>query len=594
MANQELLNYLKQFLATGQGTEAAKKVLLGVGWSEADIDAGIKELQSVSSQPAASSIQGQSNVQQSPVGSFQPQAVNFHSQGAHTKKKIVFVLIVTLLVLSGGGAYAYFYVLDTASPDEILTEAFSNFSAVKSLSGEATINLNIPQEPIFFGQMVADGSMDENKNFPVSVKLKAKGEFDVQNALKLKGSESIELDVEYGGAKLNANFDVLFVENKLYFKVKKLPEVLAEKMGIDSSLVLNKWIVADYSEGLSSYGAMGGGMFVAPQDILSNFQFSEERLKSITQALYGIFKVKEDLGSEEIGGVKSYHYVLGVDKEMVKKVFVEYWKLMLPATQELTEEDEAELIEMMSGGMEGFFSYAEKSIVSEGLEIWIGKKDKLPVKMALDIKVDDKDFGIKADFSFVGSYSDFNKPVEVTEPDDVVSFEELMKNLGAGATSGPLAEMRDSTRFSDLSILNSVLALYLSDVAGTKICESKKTIYASAPIKTPAGWAVGRNLGLRGVDGGGWLPINFNKISTGAPIESLPVDPINDATKKMIYLFACDPSRNTYEFNAIVQSEKYKGSMTNDGGDDPAVYEIGTEPGLDIIPKGFWSGILAL
>lgn len=72
----------------------------------------------------------------------------------------------------------------------------------------------------------------------------------------------------------------------------------------------------------------------------------------------------------------------------------------------------------------------------------------------------------------------------------------------------------------------------------------------------------------------------------------MPIDPINSASKKLFFLFACDPtSSHGFEFNAMFESKKFSEKAKNDEGDDPKVYEVGIIPitkVLNLIPKGFW------
>jgi len=440
MANQELLNYLKQFLATGQGAAAAKKVLLGVGWSEVDIDVAIKELETTPIKEASTLPQAQGGVQPQASG-FQSQAVGVEPQirASHSKKKIIFSFAAILLVLSGGGAYAYFYVLETETPDEVLAEAFSNLSAIQSLRHEAEFIVDIPQEPNVFGLMMGSDQTKKNANFPVSVNLKTKGAFDLKNVLKLRGSESLDIGVQYGGVGVDASVDFLFRDNKFFIKPTKVPEVLTKAVGIESTLVLDKWILVDFEDLSGGSQFLGGGMVVVPQVMPSDFLISEDQARNLTLEFYKIFKVKEELPQEKIGGVDSYHYILSVDQMMLKKIFTDYWKLVAPTGEGFTAEQEAEVMEMMNTGIAEAISYMEKNITSDGLEIWISKDDRLPRRMALEMKVDDKNFGIKADFSFSVNYSGFNEPVDVLEPEGAVTFEDLMMSLGSG--TGIFAEM---------------------------------------------------------------------------------------------------------------------------------------------------------
>jgi len=98
-------------------------------------------------------------------------------------------------------------------------------------------------------------------------------------------------------------------------------------------------------------------------------------------------------------------------------------------------------------------------------------------------------------------------------------------------------------------------------------------------------------MGNTAVDGNGWIPVDFDQISSGAPLVQLPVDPVNDPSQHLVYLFACNATAHTYEIDAVMASQEYgKGGardvVSTDGGNDPNVYEIGSDKTL--IPGNFW------
>ena len=157
-----------------------------------------------------------------------------------------------------------------------------------------------------------------------------------------------------------------------------------------------------------------------------------------------------------------------------------------------------------------------------------------------------------------------------------------------------LAQARDSTRISDMATLKSAISLFLADVSGVNLnlgavatcfgsyqtglpntagCGGRMTAAAVVTSTTPAS-----------ITGSGWVPVNFSVISSGSPIGSEPVDPVNNAT----YFYSYATNGNTafqFEIDANMESIKYAqggGSdvETNDGGDRntgaTAVYEVGT------------------
>lgn len=167
------------------------------------------------------------------------------------------------------------------------------------------------------------------------------------------------------------------------------------------------------------------------------------------------------------------------------------------------------------------------------------------------------------------------------------------------------AQARDTTRIEDMGVLRNALALYVStisspDLDGATASCSTLCYTAATGVTANCGGrtAVARVTTIdatREVDGNGWLPVNLGAVPGGPALSVLPIDPTNNAT--YFYSYACDNTAKTYELNANLESTRYCASGTDDkettdGGNlnaaggtdcsDTAVYEVGTEAGLDL------------
>ncbi len=149
-----------------------------------------------------------------------------------------------------------------------------------------------------------------------------------------------------------------------------------------------------------------------------------------------------------------------------------------------------------------------------------------------------------------------------------------------------LAEGRDTTRMSDLASVNSALALWTADVIGGTGWTAVTNCTASTTA--PGGAANCVLNATTSVTGGGWVPVNFNLISSGSPLPKLPIDPNNGATclggspgAACQYAFIASSTVGVYKLEARMESVKfYSGSGTavvgNDGGVSTSTYEIGS------------------
>lgn len=169
---------------------------------------------------------------------------------------------------------------------------------------------------------------------------------------------------------------------------------------------------------------------------------------------------------------------------------------------------------------------------------------------------------------------DYQDVINGTNTATDASFSREGENKPPGSLPLPQGELyrqqRDANRVSDLSTLKSAISLYLADVSSPSLCKVN-TVYRS-------------DKGTAAADGTGWLPVNFNEISSGAPIGRLPRDPAN--TGEQVYTYTCKGT--TFEINAKPESDRYsqKGSgdiTSTDGGNNASFYEVGNAPGLNLL-----------
>ncbi|MBI4993597.1 type II secretion system protein [Candidatus Wolfebacteria bacterium] len=144
-----------------------------------------------------------------------------------------------------------------------------------------------------------------------------------------------------------------------------------------------------------------------------------------------------------------------------------------------------------------------------------------------------------------------------------------------------LAQARDSQRLSDLNSVNSAVGLYVASASTTPAIGAGPTCTAG----TTSGFGFGGNEACTTnasttISGTGWVLVDFRNISSGSPLSKLPLDPVNSAT--YFYAYKGDTTNLTIELNTKLESNKYTGLMTTDGGSNNSFYEIGSDPGLDL------------
>jgi prepilin-type N-terminal cleavage/methylation domain-containing protein len=166
-----------------------------------------------------------------------------------------------------------------------------------------------------------------------------------------------------------------------------------------------------------------------------------------------------------------------------------------------------------------------------------------------------------------------------------------------------LAQARDANRVQDLSTMNSAIGLYRTDVP-TGSLGTSSIVYTSLPDSSPTcsntndlaplpasdTYACASQANYRKTDGTGWIPIDFKAMSYGAPFGSLPIDPVNQASKGLYYTYETNGTQ--YEVTAGVQSTKYQQVCANESGTYSDLCTAGTN--LALAPINFYSSSTAL
>lgn len=170
-----------------------------------------------------------------------------------------------------------------------------------------------------------------------------------------------------------------------------------------------------------------------------------------------------------------------------------------------------------------------------------------------------------------------------------------------------MRQARDANRISDMANLNSAISLYQTDqaIAGSISLGSSSVAYLSTPdpaasstsdqcqglglpLATNFTYNCGSTTSSRAVNGTGWIPVDFQSISSGSPLSSLPADPVNQTSSNLYYVY--QTNGNTFALSAFMESQKYAKTMQANGGMDPALYQIGS--GISTLPPDIGRGLI--
>ncbi len=134
---------------------------------------------------------------------------------------------------------------------------------------------------------------------------------------------------------------------------------------------------------------------------------------------------------------------------------------------------------------------------------------------------------------------------------------------------------RDAARLSDLANLQSAINVAVQESTGSGtvsiLCKASGTYPCTGTSNT----------GSRVPDGTGWVKTDMSS-QKSVSVPTLPVDPINNATYH--YTYCAD--KDAWEIDTALESDQQKGKMETDGGNDTALYEVGSSLGLIVSSGG--------
>lgn len=166
-----------------------------------------------------------------------------------------------------------------------------------------------------------------------------------------------------------------------------------------------------------------------------------------------------------------------------------------------------------------------------------------------------------------------------------------------------LKPKEDQSRIQNLSSINSALNELQNINSNLYLGESNK-LYISLPSSDmkcgdlelpslPDNWEYRckSKADYRKIDGDGWIPVDFTKISSNLSFESLlPKDPVNTSVNGFYYTYIV--GEKDWALVSLLESNKFLQQYALiDGGTDPIRYEIGSNPKLwaQVTKlKGYW------
>lgn len=479
MINDQLLRYIRHQLSLSATTETISNNLKSQGWTDEDLAEAFHAIGPAAGAPApVSAAAPQSSPVSSPMPSMTPNAVPLQAQAAqpvfstlppatmfppvdsfkpaHKNRKVVsLVLALILIIIAGGGAYAY-YSGAFVSLSSLTSGAMDKARSVTSVKYDVTLNVDIAEaEDVVAGLMPILGSS------ATKFRLTVTGATDMADTENPKNSSVISLNL----GSISSQAEMRLVENMFYAKLAKAPAFGILPIPMVSSYE-NKWFSVPYNK--STPGVLSNP-FSAPSDLSDDEKITpaqKERLYQIAKSAR-LIRQTAKLSSEEIGGESSHHFGFDLDREGI----ISYLDSLKEYVNQVGKNDS----ELSVFDPTDFGEELDKIKDFQG-EIWIGKNDKLVHKITASFAVlsdPAKDEKIKLNLAAI--FSDYNQPVSIVAPKDSVPFDTFFSGIMEESLSTSQQKGREAAIKASMSMIRAEAELFWSDLNGySDFCLSKR------------------------------------------------------------------------------------------------------------------------
>ncbi len=331
------------------------------------------------------------------------------------KSKLILIIIILILVLLGiAGVFAYFKYF-RLTPQKAIQKMVQNIQNVKTYSFNAEIKTNIKLKQQDIDSLKESLGADPNTmlGFPIiteknilPIKLNYKSLVDIRNKKNPKISSNIELSLN-NNILLKVRFKK--IDDNLYVKLDNLPSLLQIFL-------------------MGDFGKYWLQINTKDEQIKSTFNLTyKDRILSL-ETIKQAFKNKQVLNitqgspkTEVIDNIDTYHYILTINKEELKKVISEIIK-----NSKLKEQEKKLSLNKLETNY--------KSFNIPPIHLWIGKKDFLPYKLFVNFKLKDyiqnpqyKNKLSDQDTVIITiKINDYNKDITISKPENIKTLEQLL------------------------------------------------------------------------------------------------------------------------------------------------------------------------
>lgn len=474
MANNELINYIKDAFASGQSIPDIRTALETAGYHDTDITVAI--VASSISTPQLNVNATPAQVDATPLPKQTNEEPTHSTSFVSSKKKSIWIALgaILFILLFGGSVFAYVSIpKSSSSGTALLYEAIANQKNVYTMHVQSNIAIKISSQ-----DTSTTSSAQSNKTYPDTGSIigTISSIVDTRDAssTNIDSNISINIDPQYKYPSTSVKLHILQIGDTMYVK---LLNITSDLIPSQVQQFLNKWFSIKTKELISAsegFAQQRYSQFDKKQNTQQQID-SAQRVRSDIDSLSmksRIFVVSKDLGADTVGSVSTYHYKLSIDTKAADAFFYSALQIMrkdMPSTP-ITDN---EIVNLKDAFKSAIVILNQPNMAD--MEVWISKDTHRIMKISLTVALTKKVLlsinGLSPDIrdavtsapennndtlllSFDSVLTDQNIPVNITAPLQSSSLVQFLTNVVMQSMSG--ARGKDNTAAIQGS-LNSVI-----------------------------------------------------------------------------------------------------------------------------------------
>ncbi len=457
---EELQSYIKETRAAGFQDSDIRMHLKAVGWSEREIEEALKEpaaIDSVSLPPTDTTTSAPGAVI---MGELEPRA-------RIPKKWLRPVLIAGGILIIGGASYAA-YARWNNEPVRVLAQMKERFTKAASYHYDARVNFTFGADPNASASLFTDAV----KNFPQRISgesiFKGVVAFDPEGTPE-KANTAMHMTVAYEDVSVKIGMEVRTIGRKSYIQFTEFPLLYAAMPQLR-----DQWISISEEDvkNLQNNPALKPYM-TSPEDLEKSLKDNEEFTRKLKEIWKNVrwYTFRERLADDRIRDTATFHYQADIDKKALSEGIAQSLALVL-SNEELKNLAEQGALQLNAQKIRESF---EKYFSFRPVDLYIGKRDRLPYRILGGVGIA---YEKAATLDLTGSleYYDYNKPVQVEVPSNVMALSDFVNAMLKGINNATLSEQLPSLTLYMIQQFDQTKKVYVLKENDAAISQMRATL----------------------------------------------------------------------------------------------------------------------